>query len=71
MASIDGGAMRAPGARPPGPAAPHGEILAALGRSLQRVYAPITDAPLPEHLAQFVTRIEQRQTSPRPASPWH
>ena len=61
MASIESRAMRAPRAHPPSQAATHSEILTAIGRSLQRVYAPMVEAPPPDHLAQFVARIEQRQ----------
>jgi hypothetical protein len=53
--------MRTVRARSPGPATAHGEIMAALGRSLQRVYAPMLDAPLPDYLVQFITKIEQRE----------
>ncbi len=52
--------MKASTARPTTRSASHGDILSAIGRSLQRVYAPVVDAPLPDHLAQFISRIEQR-----------
>jgi hypothetical protein len=61
MASIQSRTMRTVRARSPGPAVTHGEILTAIGRSLQRVYAPMLEAPLPDHLVQFVTKIEQRE----------
>ena len=61
MASIESRAMGASRAHPPAQAATHSEILTAIGRSLQRVYAPMVEAPLPDHLAQFIARIEQRQ----------
>jgi hypothetical protein len=63
MASIESRAMRAPRARSPRSAATHSEILAAIGRSLQRVYAPTMESPLPDHLTQFVAKIEKRQAS--------
>ena len=66
MATIESRTMRAPRARSPDPAATHAEILTAIGRSLQRVYAPMVEAPLPDHLAQFVARMEQRQDEQKP-----
>ncbi len=62
MAPVQSRTMRTPHARPSGQAATCGEILTAIGRSLQRVYAPMVDAPLPDHLARYIAKIEQRET---------
>ncbi|HEX2555296.1 MAG TPA: NepR family anti-sigma factor [Microvirga sp.] len=65
MASIESRTLRAPRAPSPDQGATRTEILTAIGRSLQRVYAPMVDAPLPDHLAHFVAMLDQRQAEPK------